>query len=134
MYRRTNSNDEVSLSSELDHSLSEELNSSGHSFSFIVEVRLWLLMQSKLVNPLACRGLKSLSTSSVTGIDSHEMLDDSLDVAGDIMLDEDDAPILDEYGDAMELDAPYHVEFPREHSLERFSGEGNDPLNDDVSW
>lgn len=58
------------------------------------------------------------------------MLDESLDVAGDVLLDQDEAPIFDLFGDAMELDAADHLDLFQEHSLTEAADEG-ELLDDD---
>ena len=91
-------------------------------------------MQSKLIDPCACRVLKSLSTSNKRGFGSHEMLDESLNDAGDVMLDGDEAPIFDAYGDAMELDEANHSDLFQERPLAGIADEGEEPLDDDLFW
>lgn len=143
VYRRTNSSclrhklrrlQELSLSSYLDHGSTEDSDSSGAIFSSVVEARLWFLTRSKLIDALACRSLKSLSTSGTTDFGLHEMLDESLDDAGDVMLDGDEAPIFDAYGDAMELDEANHLDLFREHSLGGIDDEEEEHLEDDLLW
>ena len=60
------------------------------------------------------------------------MLDESLDGAGDVMLDGDEAPIFDTDGDAMELNAASHVDHSQEYSLDGIADEGEDFLDDDL--
>ena len=62
------------------------------------------------------------------------MLDESLDGAGDVMLDGDEAPIFDADGDAMELNAASHVDLSQEHSLYGIADQGEDFLDDDLFW
>ena len=87
-----------------------------------VEVRLWFLTRSKLIDTLACRVLKSFSTSDRMSSGSDEMLDETSDGVGDVMLDEEQASTLDAYGD----DAAYHVDLFKEHSLDGITNEGAD--------
>ncbi len=143
VYLRTKSNrlkhklrrlQELPLSSYLDHGSTEDFDSSSAMFSSSVETRLWFLTQSKLIDPCACRALKSLSTSYKRGFGSHEMLDESLNDAGDVMLDEDEAPIFDAYGDAMELDEVNHSDLFQEHSLDDIADKEEEPLDDDLFW
>ena len=104
------------------------------TFSSSVEARLWFLTRSKLIDPFACRGLKSLKTPHDTGWGLHEMLDEPLDDARDVMFGEDEAPILGAYGDAMELDEADHLDLSQEHSLNGIA-EGGDALSDaDLFW
>lgn len=125
---------ESSTSSYLDCGSIEGSDPSGATISSSVEVRLWFLAHSKLVDPVACRGLKSLSTPKKPGLESHEMLDKSLDDAGDVMLDGDEAPIFDANGDAMELDEANHLDLFREYSMDGNDDKGEDPFNGDLFW
>ena len=118
----------------MDHGSIEDSDSSSARFSSSVEARLWLLMRSKLIDPFACRGLKSLSTYNKPDIGSHEMLDESLDDARDVMLDGDESPIFDAYGDAMELDEANHRDLFLERSLNGIADEGGTTLDDDLFW
>ena len=63
------------------------------------------------------------------------MLDETLEDAGDVMLDgggdEDKAPMFDAYGDSMELDGANHLDLFEEHSLDGFADEGEELLDDD---
>ena len=93
-----------------------------------VEALLWFLTRSKLVDPLACRRLKSLSASDKNDYGSHEILDESPENAEDAMLDEDDASLIDAYG------AHDAVGLSQEHSLDAIAGVENDPLEDDLFW
>ena len=95
-----------------------------------VEVRLWFLTRSKLIDTTACRGLKSLNISKQKVSGSHEMLDETIDGAEDVMLDEEQASIFDAYG---HLDTPYHVDLFQEHSLDGISDEV-DHLDGDLFW
>ena len=141
VYRRTNSSrlrnklrrlQESPLSSHLDRGSTEDSNSSSDIFSSSVEARLWFLTQSKLFDPFACRGLKSLNTSNKTSLGSQEMLDESLDDAEDVMLDGNEVRILDGYGDAMELDEANHVDLFHEHSLDGIADEGEEPWDNNL--
>ena len=100
-------------------------------FSSDVEARLWLLTRSKLIDPLACRALKSLSPSTGSGVLSHQVLDESLDGAEDVMLDEDEPQDPLGHGD---LDPAYHVDLFQEHSSDETSDEEDDILDDDTFW
>ncbi len=62
------------------------------------------------------------------------MLDESLNDAGDVMLDEDEAPIFDAYGDAMELDEVNYSDLFQEHPLDNIADKGEEPLDDDLFW
>ena len=64
-------------------------------------------------------------------VGSHEMLDETLDGVGDVMLDEGQASTNDTYGD---LDAAYHVDLFQEHSLNRIDNEGADSPDGDLFW
>ena len=75
-----------------------------------------------------------MNTSNKTGLGSQEMLDESLDDAGDTMLDGDEAQISDSYGDAMELDEANHVDLFHEHSLDETAHEGEEPWDNDIFW
>lgn len=129
---------ELPLSSHLDHGSTKDSSSGSAS----VEARLWFLTQSKLFDPSACRVLKSLKTSNETGLGSQEMLDESLDDSGDVMLDGDETQtfdshddagdvmldgnetrIFDSHDDAMELDEANHVGLSHEHSLDGIAHE-----------
>lgn len=99
-----------------------------------VEVRLWFLTRSKLIDPFACRCLKSLGTFNKTGLGSYEMLDDLLDDVGDEMLDRNEAPAYDAYGDAMELDEANHLDLFQEHFPDGTSEEVEKPLDNDLFW
>ena len=96
-----------------------------------VELRLWFLTRSKLIDTFACRVLKSFSTSNRMSSGSHEMLDETLDGVGDLMLDEEQASTFDTHGD---FDAAYHVDLFQEHSLDGIRNEGADPPDDDLFW
>lgn len=100
-------------------------------FSSYVEARLWLLTRSKLIDPLACRALKSLNPSTGFGVLSHQVLDESLDGAEDVMLDEDEPPDPLGHGDP---DPAYHVGLFQEHSSDETSDEEDDILDDDTFW
>ena len=95
-----------------------------------VEVRLWFLTRSKLIDTLACRVLKSFSTSDRMSSGSDEMLDETSDGVGDVMLDEEQASTLDAYGD----DAAYHVDLFKEHSLDGITNEGADLPDGHPFW
>ena len=125
---------ESSTGSYLDCGSIEDSDPSGATISSSVEVRLWFLTHSKLIDPVACRGLKSLSILNKPGLESHEMLDKSLDDAGDVMLDGDEAPIFDANGDAMELDEANHLDLFREYSMGGIDDKGEDPFNGDLFW
>lgn len=143
VYRRTNSSrlrhklkrlQESSLSSYLDHGSNEDFDSSSAMSPSSVEVRLWFLTRSKLIDPFACRCLKSLGTFNKTGLGSYEMLDDLLDDVGDEMLDRNEAPAYDAYGDAMELDEANHLDLFQEHFPDGTSEEVEKPLDNDLFW
>lgn len=76
-------------------------------FTSCVEARLWLLTRSKLIDPLACRALKSLGSSTGSRFLSHEVLDELLDGTEDVMLDEDEPQDSLAHGD---LDTACHVD------------------------
>lgn len=97
-------------------------------------MRLWFLARSKLIDPDACRGLKSLSTSNIPGSGSHEMLDEPSDDAGDVMLDGGEALIFDANGDAMELDKTSHLDLFHEQSLDGIVDGGEVPFDGDLFW
>lgn len=99
--------------------------------SSYVEARLWLLTRSKLIDPLACRALKSLSSSTGPGFLPHEVLDESLDGAEDVMLDEDEPQDSLAHGD---LDPAYHVDLFQEHYSDETSDEEDSLLDDDTFW
>ena len=112
----------------------EDTDSSSDMFSSSVEARLWFLTKSKLIDPLACKGLKSLSISNGTTFGSHGIFDESLDGTEEDMLDGDEAPILDTIGDAMELDPPNFLDPFRENVRDEAVNEGKDSLDDDLFW
>lgn len=144
VYRRTNTSglkdelkrlQEVSISNYLDRGSTENFDSSSVIFSSSIEARLWFLMQSKLIDPLACRALKSLSTSNQSSFGSHEMLDESLEGAEDVMLDGDEAaPMFDAYGDVMELDPGYQADLFQENCPDGIAGDRENSLDDDLFW
>ena len=143
VYRRTNTSglkhklkrlQEVSISNYLDRGSTENSDSSSVMFSSSIEARLWCLTQSKLIDPLACRGLKSLCSSNYMSLGSHEMLDESLEGAGNVMLDGDEAATLDAYGDVMELDSGYQVDLFQEHSMDGIVEDGENIMDDDLFW
>ena len=140
---------ELPPSSHLDHGPTKDSS----SISGSVEARLWLLTQSKLYDPSTCRGLKSLNTSNETGLGSQEMLDESLDDsgdvmldggetrtldshdnAGDVMLDENETLIFGSHDDAMELDEANHVDPFHQHSLDGIAHEGEGPWDNNLLW
>ena len=92
-----------------------------------------LLTRSKLIDPLACRGLKSLRTSDRTRSDLHEMLDESVDDSGDVMLDGDGLPNSDA---VMEIDAAEHIGTSQEdsHFPDVVADEGEEHLDNDYFW
>ena len=96
-----------------------------------VEVQLWFLTRSKLVDTSACRVLKSFSTSRRMYSVSHEMLDETLDSAGDVMLDEEQASTSDAYGD---LDAAYTVDLFQEHLLDGITNQAPESPHGDLFW
>lgn len=96
--------------------------------SSCVEARLWLLARSKLIDPLACRALKPLSSFTGSGFLSQEILDESLDGAEDVMLDDDEPREPLAHGD---LDPAYHVDLFQEHFSDETSDEEDDLLDDD---
>ena len=122
---------ELSDSSYVDHDLTEDSRSSSAAFSFSVEARLWYLTWNNLIDPVACRVLKPLRVSNKEGLGSHEMLDESLDDAGDVMLDQDEASVFDANTDAMELDEANRLDSFQEHSLD---DEGEEALDEDLFW
>ena len=143
VYRRTNTSglkdelkrlQEVSISNYLDRGSTENSDSSSVIFSSSIEARLWFLMQSKLIDPLACRALKSLSTSNQSSFGSHEMLDESLEGAEDVMLDGDEAAMFDAYGDVMELDPGYQADLFQENCPDGIAGDRENFLDDDLFW
>lgn len=143
LYRRTNSNrlryklqqlQELSLSGSLDHGSTEDSDSFSTILSSSVEARLWFLTRSKLIDPFACRGLKSLNTAHNTCFGSHEMLDEPLDDAGDLLLGGDETPILDAYGAAMELGETDDLDLFQEHCLSGIADEGEELLDGDLFW
>ena len=143
VYRRTDTSGlkyklkqlkEVSVNNYLDRGSTENSDSSSVILSSSIKARLWFLMQSKLIDPLACRGLKSLSTPNKPGFGSHEMLDESLEGAEDVMLDGDEAAMFDAYGDLMELDPGYQVDLFQEHSPDGIADDGENFLDDDLFW
>ena len=73
-----------------------------------------------------------MNTSNKTGLGSQEMLDESLDDAGDTMLDGDEDQISDSYGDAMELDEANYVDLLHEHSLDEIAHEGEEPWDNNI--
>ena len=105
----------------------ENNDSNSDMFSSSVEVRLWFLTKSKLIDPSACKGLKSFGTSNRTGFGTHGVLDESLNVAEGVMLDEDEDPILDTIGDVMEIDPPHFLDLSQESAREG-------SLDDDLFW
>lgn len=143
MYRRTNSSrlrhklrqlQELSPSSYLNPGSTVNSDSSSAIVSSSVEARLWFLTRSKLIEPCACRGLKSLSTSHKTSLESHEMLDESWDDARDGMLDANEAPIFETYGDEMELDEADELDLFQEHIIDGIVDEGEEFLDDNLLW
>ena len=142
MNRRTNSSrlrhkfsrlQEFSLSSHLDHGSIKDSSSGSATCSSSVEVRLWFLTRSKLFDPFACKGLKSLNINK-PGLGSQEMLDESFDDAEDEMLDGNEARIFDSYGDAMELDEANYLDLFHEHSLDEIAHEGEEPWDNNIFW
>ena len=142
MRRRTSSSDVrlklgqlegLSFSSCLDPGSAEDYQSNGAGFLFSVETRLWFLTRSKLIERFACRGLKPLSNPDNTDLGSHEMLEESLDEARDIMLDANEAPTLGAYGDAMELDEANHLDLLQQHPPHETAEEGQEILDDDTA-
>ena len=117
---------ELPSSSHLDHGSTEDADSNCTMFLSSVEARLWFLMQSKLTDPFACRGLKSLSTSNKLGSGAHEMLDSSFDDAGDVTLNGEEATSFDTNSCIMELDEVNHLDLFQEHSLDDSTDEGED--------
>ncbi|KAM0803221.1 hypothetical protein BDR22DRAFT_56501 [Usnea florida] len=115
--------------------LTRDRDSTGNTISSFVEARLWFLIQSKLIDPRACRSLKSLRKSNQTGLGSHSVPDEPLEDAGDIMLDGDgdeaEAPMFDAYGESMELDGANDLDLFEEHSLVGIADERIEPLDDD---
>ena len=105
----------------------EDHDSSSDMLSPSVEVRLWFLTKSRLIDPLACKRLKSLGISNRTGFGSHGILDESLNVAEGVILDGDEDPILDTIGDAMEIDPPNFLDLSQENAREG-------SLDDDLLW
>lgn len=143
VYRRTDSSgsrhklrqlQELPLSSYLGRGSTEDFDPHGATFSSSVKARLWFLTQSKLIDPVACRGFKSLSTSSIPALRSHEMLDELLDDAGGEMLDGKEALTFNAIGDAMELDEAKRLDIFREYSLDGTADEGEELLDDDHLW
>ena len=115
--------------------LTRDRDSTGAAISSFVEARLWFLIQSKLIDPRACRSLKSLRKSNSTGLGLHSVLDEPLEDVGDIMLDGDgdeaEASMSDAYGDSMELDGANDLDLFEEHSLDWIADEPVEPLEDD---
>lgn len=109
----------------------EDCDPNGATFSSSVKARLWFLTRSKLIDPVACRVFKSLKTSNIPGLLSHEMLEESLDDAEDEMLDGNKIQTLDAKGDAMELDEAKHLDIVREYSLDGIADERESILDDD---
>ena len=138
VYRRTSSNalrsrleqlQQVTSSADSDCDATVDSDSSRVMLLSSVEVPLWFLTRSKLIDPLACRVFKSLSTSNRMSSGSHEMLDETLDDMEDVMLDEEQASTSDAYGD---LDAAYHVDLFQEHSLDVITNERADSADGDT--
>lgn len=143
VYRRTNSSrlrhkikrlQESSLGSYSDHGAEQNSESSSAMSSSSVEVWLWFLTRSKLIDPSACRGLKSLGTFNKTGLGSREMLDGLLDEAGDAIMHGSEGRIYGANGDAMELDEANHLDLFQEHSANGTDGDGEEPLDNDLFW
>ena len=141
MYRRTNSSrlkhklrrlQGLPFSSSLDHGSIEDTDLSSATLSSSVEARLWFLTRSRLIDPLACKALKSLSNTIKTGPGSHGMVEESLHDADDVMLDEGDVSIFDAHSQAMELDQVDHLERFQEQSLDRSVDEGQE--DHDLFW
>ena len=65
---------------------------------------------------------------------SHEMLDESYDDVGDVMLDGDEVSILDACSDAIELDEANYVDRFQKPSLNRTAVEREEPWNEDLFW
>ena len=110
-------------------------DSTGATISSLIEARLWFLIQSKLIDPRACRSLKSLRKSNSTGLGSHSVPDEPLEDARDMMLDGDgdeaEAPMFEAYGGSMELDDANDLDLFEEHSLNGIADDGEEPLDDD---
>lgn len=94
-----------------------------------VEVRLWFLTRSKLIDCLACKNLKSFSISNRMISGSHELPDETLDGVGDEMLDEEQASTSDSYDD---LNTAYHFDLFQEHSLDGITNEAADSPDGDL--
>ena len=103
----------------------EDTDSSSDMFSSAVEARLWFLTKSKLIDPLACKALKSLSIFNRTGFS---------DGAEGVMLDGDEDTILDTIGDAMELDSPNLFDLPCGNARDEVVDKEEDFLDDDLFW
>ena len=85
-----------------------------------------------MIDPVACRAFKSLKTSNIPCLLSHEMLEESLDDAEDEMLDGNEVlQTLDAKGDATELGEVKHLDLVREYSLDGIADEGESVFDDD---